>query len=348
MSSWSRRRYIDGEPEFEPLLASVLAHRDVCSREPLYVRYDGVVRGTTVVPRGSANAGVIAPLYGSPLGVALGVAGNPRYGKIDPPLAAQYAVLESVRKVVAVGARPLGLTDCLNFGNPQNVEHYSELVHCIDGLAIAATELGTPYVSGNVSLYNESKTGNAVPASPIVACAGGLADVGRVVTAAFHRPGSPLYFIGSPHNAMGGAVAAELLGQTGGPLAPIDYAATRRQIAFMLDAAQRGAILSAYAIGNGGMLAAAAKMSFASGNCIGASFLFPVRTGVGRFEFYFAESCGWLVEAAEELTLPDAVHVGMTNGPDYEGGVEIRADGNVFDIDDLYAAWSAPLAQVYP
>ena len=101
------------------------------------MRYDGVVRGTTVIPRGYAGAGVIAPLHGSPLGVALSVAGNPRYGKIDPVLAAQHAVLEAVRKVISVAARPLGLTDCLNFGNPQNVEHYSELVHAIHGLALA-------------------------------------------------------------------------------------------------------------------------------------------------------------------------------------------------------------------
>ncbi len=344
----AHRRYIDGEPSIWALLPQVLAHRDVCSREPLYVRYDGVVRGTTVLPRGSADAGVIAPLHGSPLGVALSVAGNPRYGKVDPPLAAEYAVLESVRKVVAVGARPLGLTDCLNFGNPQNVDHYSELVHSIDGLAIAAKELGTPYVSGNVSLYNESKSGNAIPASPIVACVGGLNDVSTVVGAAFHRPGSTLYFIGTPHNAMGGAVAAELLGQTGGPLAPIDYEAVRRQIAFVLDAAQRGTLLSAHAIGNGGLLAAVAKMAFLSGNCIGASLTTPFGISAGAFEFYYGECTGWVVESAAELTLPDAVRIGMTTGPDYEGGVGIEIDGETLDVDELYEAWRTPLVEVYP
>ncbi|HEY9179637.1 MAG TPA: AIR synthase related protein, partial [Candidatus Baltobacteraceae bacterium] len=94
------RRYVVGEHDVRELLPRVLEHRDVCSREPLYVRYDGVVRGTTVIPRGRASAGVIAPVPGSPLGVALSVAGNPRVGKVDPYLAAQYAVLEAVRKVV--------------------------------------------------------------------------------------------------------------------------------------------------------------------------------------------------------------------------------------------------------
>ncbi len=203
------RRYITGEHSVTEMLPRVLAHRDVCSREPLFVRYDGVVRGTTVLARGAGNAGVIAPVYGSPLGVALSVAGNPRSGKIDPMLAAQYAVLEAVRKVAAVGARPLGLTDCLNFGNPQNIDHYSELAHAIDGLALAARELGTPYVSGNVSLYNESKNGNAIPASPIIACVGALQDVAMVVTPAFKRTDSAIFLIGRPQNPAGGAVFAE-------------------------------------------------------------------------------------------------------------------------------------------
>jgi phosphoribosylformylglycinamidine synthase subunit PurL len=343
------RRYLDGAPDIESLLPQVLAHRDVCSREALFVRYDGVVRGTTVVPRGAADAGVIAPVHGAPLGVALSVAGNPRYGKVDPPLAAQHAVLESVRKVVAVGAHPLGLTDCLNFGNPQNIEHYSELVHSIDGLAVSASELGTPYVSGNVSLYNESRSGNAIPASPIVACVGALTDVGRVVMMSFHRPGSRLYLVGAPHNAMGGTVAAELLGQTGGPLPRIEYDDARRQIAFMLDAADAGLIVAAHAIGNGGLLAAAAKMSFASGNCIGASFdTARVPLGIGPVEFFFAESVGWLVEAAGDLPELEALLVGETTPPDIEGVVEIRAGDIAFDIDELNAAWSKPLAEVYP
>jgi phosphoribosylformylglycinamidine synthase len=343
------RRYLDGAVDIATLLLRVLAHRDVCSREPLFVRYDGVVRGTTVIARGMADAGVIAPVHGSPLGVALAVAGNPRYGKVDPQLTAQHAVVEAVRKVVAVGAQPLGLTDCLNFGNPQNVEHYSELVHAIDGLAIAARELGTPYVSGNVSLYNESKTGNAIPASPIVACVGGLQDVSHVVMMSFHRPGRKLYVVGKPHNAMGATVAAELLGQTGGPLPPIDYAALRRQVAFMLDSARRGSIVAAHAIGNGGLLAAAAKMCFASGNCIGASFdPAALPSGIGPVEMFFGESTGWLVEAADSLPQDEALYVGETTPPDIEGAVEIRAGEVAFDADDLLAAWRKPLAEVYP
>ncbi len=258
------KRYVEGDHDLALLLEKVLAHEDMCSREPLFVRYDCAVRGTTVLPRGAADAGVIAPVHGSPLGVALSIAGNPRYGKLDPHMAAQHAVLEAVRKVVAVGARPLGLTDCLNFGNPQNIEHYSQLVHAIDGLAIAARELGTPFVSGNVSLYNESKSGNAIPASPIVACAGALDDALAAHAPGFAGAGNALYAVGEPRSALGGSVVAAVLSQTGGPLPSIDFGRANASNAFVLAASGAGLIRSARAIAAGGVLTALARMSFAA------------------------------------------------------------------------------------
>jgi phosphoribosylformylglycinamidine synthase len=149
--------------------------------EPHYVRYDTAVRGCTVLPRGSAEAGVIAPIPGSKLGVALAVAGDPNVGERDAYEAGANAVREAVRKVVSVGARPLALTDCLNFGDPRNPEQLGEMVAAIDGLADAANELGLPFISGNVSLYNAGASGRAIPASPIVACIGVLDDVSTVV-----------------------------------------------------------------------------------------------------------------------------------------------------------------------
>jgi phosphoribosylformylglycinamidine synthase len=349
------RRYVTGEASVTELLPQVLAHRDVCSREPLYVRYDGAVRGTTVIPRGYASAGVIAPVPGAPLGVALSVAGNPRMGKGDPVLAAQHAVLESVRKVVSVGARPLGLTDCLNFGNPQNVEHYSELVHAIDGLAVAARELGTPYVSGNVSLYNESKSGNAIPASPIVACVGGLQDVAQVVTAPFKAAGNTLFLVGRPQNAAGGAVFAELLQQTGGPVPPIDYERAIADIAFFRAAADGGFITAARSIGRGGVLATICEMAFPTleSTPIGARLTHPRTWGngvTGELEAYFGESGGFVIETRDGDALADiasesadVIRIGETLA-----GTELILDGAQFDLRELRETWRAPLREVYP
>jgi phosphoribosylformylglycinamidine synthase len=311
-----------------------------------------------VIPRGDASAGVIAPIIGSPLGVALAVAGNPRKSKVDPHLAAQYAVLDAVRKVVSVGARPLGLTDCLNFGNPQNIEHYSELVHCIDGIALAARRLGTPFVSGNVSLYNESKTGNAIPASPIIACVGGIDDVSNVVTAGFKRAGSSLFLLGRPQNAAGGAVFADLLEQTGGPVPPIDYDRALAEIAFFRAAADAGLILSARSIGNGGVLATLAKMAFPTlergRSPIGVQLL-PVHAWAnitGELERYFGECGGFIIETTPEGA--DGLRSIASDGLDLISIAQtiddpvVRIDDEVFDLPELYETWSAPLAEVYP
>jgi phosphoribosylformylglycinamidine synthase II len=349
------RRYVTASASAAELLPKVLQHRDVCSREALFVRYDGVVRGTTVIPRGHGSAGVIAPVFDAPFGVALSVAGNPRFAKVDPVLAAEYAVIESVRKVVSVGARPLGLTDCLNFGNPQNIEHYSELVHSIDGLALAARKLGTPYVSGNVSLYNESKSGNAIPASPIIACVGALADVARVVTSPLKRAGSTLCLLGFPQNAAGGTVFAELLEEIGGPLPPIDYERATAEIAFFQAANDAGLLLSARSVGNGGVLATVAKMAFPAlerGGIGVAMTDAPSWTGgvIGDLEAYFGEWGGIVIETAEYEALQaiagdgvSLVEIGRT-----EAGTQLLLPDAQIDFRELYALWQQPLAEVYP
>ncbi|MDQ6823533.1 MAG: phosphoribosylformylglycinamidine synthase subunit PurL, partial [Candidatus Eremiobacteraeota bacterium] len=285
----SERPSARGLPEdtsLAELLERVLEHRDVASRKNLYERYDSAVRGTTVLGRGEADAGVIAPVAGSTLGVALSVAGNPRYSLVDAPRAAEYAVLEAVSKVVAVGARPLGLTDCLNFGNPQNIEHYSDLVHAIEGIAVAASELGTPFVSGNVSLYNEAENGQAIAASPIIACVGALQNVGTVVTAGFKAAGSTLFAIGAPDVALAGTVIAEVVGDRGGTLPEIDYDRKRRQIDFMLSASALGLLRSARSVGNGGLLATLCEMSFATGGKLGAAISFPSGFASGLLSGY--------------------------------------------------------------
>lgn len=173
-------------------IREALRSLDACSRAPLFERYDGVVRGCTVLPRGYADAGVIAPVIGSPLGVVLAVAGDATLAAANPRLAAEAAVSEAVRKVVAVGAVPIGLTDCLNFGNPQNPDHFRDLADAVEGLAEAARRFGLPFVSGNVSLYNENASGRAIAGSAIVSCVGRVDDIERCVTPSLKRAGSVL------------------------------------------------------------------------------------------------------------------------------------------------------------
>ena len=333
-------------------LDALLAHRDVCSRRSIFERYDGVVRGTTAMPPGSADAGVICPIPGAPLGVALAVAGNPRYGKCDPQLAAEHAVLEAVRNVVAVGARPLGLTDCLNFGDPTVPEHLGAMVAAIDGLAYAARRLGTPYVSGNVSLYNQSKSGRTVAPSPIVACVGAISDISQTATFAFKRANSPVYFIGAPESRLGGSVYADLLGIADAALPPVNYSRVEAEITLLLTAYAGNLVLAAHDISDGGALVAFAKMAFATregariGIALDASPL-DGRTGTAAF----AEACGFLVEVADEaqfLALARAIDVSVMKAGTTSAAYDFAfGDAVVRSFDALYETWSAPLRDFY-
>ncbi len=187
-------------------LLSLLTDPNLASRKPIYECYDKQVQGRTVIERGEAAAGVMAPFnsedYPAEIrnkGIALAVAHNPAYGKVDAFKTAYHAVISSIRKVCSVGAKPAALTDCLCFGNPEKPEQMGEIVDAIAGLKAACESIPlydhrdypTPIIGGNVSLYNESEQG-AIPASPIVSCLGVLDKVQLAITPAFKQPHSTL------------------------------------------------------------------------------------------------------------------------------------------------------------
>jgi phosphoribosylformylglycinamidine synthase len=339
--------------ELDELFLKALAHRDACSRKPIYERFDSVVRGTTAMPSGYADAGLIVPIPGAPLAAALAVDGNPRYAKIDPRGAAEHAVLECVRNVVAVGTKPAGLTDCLNFGNPRVPAQMGELVVSIDGLAHAARELGVAFVSGNVSLYNVSAQGTSVPPSAIVGCVGVTDDVAKTRTAAFKRSGSTLVLLGRPSGELGGSVLADLLQLEGGALPSIDYAQARAQIACLLGAYQADAVHAAHDVSDGGLLVAIAEMAFASrgiGAEIEDSALWARESS--HLAAYFGEAQGFIVEVADKAAFE---RIARESGAQYavigrtvdREEIRLKLTDDRFDLRHLHEAWSAPLRGFY-
>jgi len=328
--------------EIVELLPRVLAHRAVCSREPLYRRYDAVVRGLTVIPRGAGEAGVFAAVRGGRLGVALAVAGNPRYGIHDPQRAAELAVIEAACKVYATGARPIGLTDCLNFGNPRKVEQYSEFVGAIDGLGRAARELGLAFVSGNVSLYNESTTGVAVAASPIVACVGAIDDLAATVTPGFKRAGNAIFIVGNVSPGLGGTVFAELLGNDDDNIPMVEYSQLRADLDLLGTAMREGIVRSCTPVGAGGTLAAIARAAFAARDA-GRSLGVELDGDVS-----FDETPGFVVEVEDEkrfLKLAGDATVRRVGTISKAAHFVVKDES--MHVEDLYEVWFAPLAEVY-
>ncbi|MBV8074646.1 MAG: phosphoribosylformylglycinamidine synthase subunit PurL [Candidatus Eremiobacteraeota bacterium] len=339
--------------DLRAVLPRVLAHLDVCSRAPIFERYDAVVRGTTAVPRGYADAGVLVPIPGSPLAVALGVAGNPRYGALDPYAAAVAAVVEAARNVAAVGARPVALTDCLNFGDADEPRQFGAFVAAVDGLAEAANALGTPFVSGNVSLYNTSAGGNAVPASPIVACVGTLDDVAQVVTPALQERGSALYLVGRRDDALGGSVFGAIAGAEGEALARCDPAAARAEIDLVLAAVAARIVLAAHDVSDGGVATAVCEMAFAarsrglSARLAVHDAWAPETAGAGA---WFGEAGGFVVEVADKERFRALAHerdVAVWRLGDAIESASIVFGDVELSLSELHEAWSSPLREFY-
>jgi phosphoribosylformylglycinamidine synthase len=343
-------------------LTDILGHRDVASRAAIYSRYDGVVRGCTAIPPGRADAGVLVPVPGSPLGLAVGIGGNPRYGKLHAERAAELSVLEAVASVVAVGATPVGLTDCLNFGDPTVPAQMGAFVAAVDGLATSARALGVPFVSGNVSLYNRSSSGNHVAPSPIVSCIGAIADVAMTSTAALKPPtaGGGICVLTMPTLALGGSIFADVHDLAARALPAVHYPQFQAWCGVMRAAYDAGIVLAARDISDGGILGGIAEMALLSARSPGA-VLFADALGSfdGSYVPWFAEMPGFIVQTSDVAAL---VQLGDEQGfrtfaigaPTDDGRIVLRSsandDGTVIDaiaVSELREAWDAPLRDFY-
>jgi phosphoribosylformylglycinamidine synthase len=347
-----------------PLLKEILAHRDVSSRATIYRRYDGVVRGCTAIPPGYADAGVLVPIPGAPLAVALGLGGNPRYGKIDPRRAAELAVVEAIAQVTAVGALPIGLTDCLNFGDPTVPEQMGAFVAAVEGLSEAARALHVPFVSGNVSLYNRSSSGNHVAPSPIVGCVGAISDVSCIASGGFKRPGSIIGIVGVPQLAYAGSVLAELRGLVSTTLPEVDYALFSRYCALIRDGIARGILLSVRDVSDGGILATVSEMACAAldERSLGADLshydkVYDVDLWIGDLipstgmAIWFAEFPGFVCEVADWGAFR-RLGKGYDAKTFYAGETiaepVIRTEyRHEISVRELREAWEAPLRDFY-
>jgi phosphoribosylformylglycinamidine synthase len=255
-----------GTRELESDLLAVLRSPGGASRRPLFGHYDSDVQGRTMLRPGDADAGVVVPWRDSSLGLAVAVAGPARMGGRDAWRAGAASVCEAVRNVAAVGALPWALTDCLNFGSPENPECMHDLEECVRGLAEAAGAIGLhghpdvslPFVSGNVSLYNESRAGRAIPPTPIVACLGVLPDHARSRGMAVRHAGDVLLHVGSLSEALGGSLYAEATGQhvlcDQDELVPLDLDAERARISALLEAFAAGIVRACRDVSAGGLI----------------------------------------------------------------------------------------------
>ena len=299
---------IKGPADYNKILLKILNHPNVASKAKVYKHYDTIVEGLAVITPGEADAGVQAPIPGNKIGYALSVDANPRYSRIDPYLGAVNAVAEGMRNVAAVGAVPWGMTDCLNFGNPEKPEAFYDFEESVKGIAEAARKLyvkGTknpvPFVSGNVSFYNESATGKAVDPSPVIACVGRLEDYSKAITMKLKESGSVLFLAGERKNELGGSVYYDINGEIGANVPRIDFEKERNALYSVIDAISERLVLSCHDISDGGLGTALAEMVLggeADGK-IGVSV--DIGFSESRADIaLFSESPGFVLEVREK------------------------------------------------
>ncbi|TMF39027.1 MAG: phosphoribosylformylglycinamidine synthase subunit PurL [Chloroflexi bacterium] len=236
-------------------LLRMLASPNLSSRRGIFRRYDHMVGDSTVIAPGGDAA--MLRVKGTRLGLAVTTDCNARYCHLDPHLGAQLAVAEAARNIIATGARPLAVTDCLNFANPDRPEVYWELEEAIAGLAYACRALELPVVSGNVSLYNDSNGESAIYPTPVVGMVGVIDDYGKRLSAGIRAEGDFVLLIGSSHNDLGGSEYLKVEhGHVAGRPPGLDLVREKAVNRLMLSAAQSGYLHSAHDCAEGGMLVA--------------------------------------------------------------------------------------------
>ena len=265
-------------------LAALLATPDIASKRWIWEQYDHMVMNDTIAwPGGDA---ALVRVHGTPKALAITTDCTPRYVEADPYEGGKQAVAESWRNLNAVGATPLAITDCLNFGNPQKPEIMGQIVGAIKGMAEACKVLDYPVVSGNVSLYNETN-GAGVQPTPAVGGVGLLKDAGFRTTSAFTAIGHSILLIGETEGHFGSSLyLREICGSEEGAPPPVDLERERRHGLMLRNLIEDGRLISAcHDISDGGLLVALAEMCIAQG--IGAQVRVP--EGIAPHVFAFAE-----------------------------------------------------------
>ncbi len=318
-------------------LETLLGCPDLCSRAWIWDQYDATVGGQTVKRPGAADAAIVK-IEGQAMALALTIDCTPRYCAADAEAGGRQAVAEAWRNLTATGARPLAVTDNMNFGNPEKPEVMGQFAAAIRGMASACEALNFPVVSGNVSLYNETE-GRAILPTPVIGGLGVIDDAAQAVGIAL-RPWLDLVVIGASRGWLGQSLwLREIGGREDGAPPPVDLPAERAAGDFVRAQIAAGAVRACHDVSDGGLLVAVAEMAMAGGTGVrlstgprdipGHAYWFG--EDQGRYVLAVAESAA-LIRAAEAAGIP-AVRIGTSGG----AGLTLP-DGGTISVATLRAA----------
>jgi phosphoribosylformylglycinamidine synthase II len=284
--------------QFETTLLELVASPNLASKSWVTDQYDRYVLGNTILAQ-PEDSGMIRVDEETGRGVAIATDCNGRFAKLDPYSGAQLALAESYRNVCATGAVPLAVTNCLNFGSPEDPEVMWQFAEAVRGLADACLELGIPVTGGNVSFYNQTGDTAILP-TPVVGVLGVIDDVDRRTPMAWGPDGELIYLLGETRDEFAGSEWAHLRGHLGGLPPKVDLQRERILGEILVAASRDGMITAAHDISDGGFAQAIVEMALRSG--VGARLWLP--DGIDPFVQLFAESAGRavvVIPRSEEL-----------------------------------------------
>ncbi|MFI8944211.1 phosphoribosylformylglycinamidine synthase subunit PurL [Streptomyces syringium] len=322
--------------ELRAQVLKVVASPNQASKSWITDQYDRFVQGNTILSQ-PEDSGMVRIDEDTNLGVAVATDGNGRYTKLDPYTGAQLALAESYRNVAASGARPLAISNCLNFGSPEDPAVMWQFAEATRGLADGCLELGTPVTGGNVSLYNQTGE-SAIHPTPVVAVLGVIDDVERRTPIAFAEEGQLLYLLGDTAEELGGSAWSQVIHDHLGGLPPkVDLGREKLLGEILISASRDGMADAAHDLSDGGLIQALVESCLRGSK--GARIVVP--DGMDPFVFLFSESAGRAlvsVPRSEELRFTDMC--GARGLPATRVGV---VDGEVIDVQGQF---SIPLAEL--
>ena len=342
----SRLARADTGDELRKTILAVLGSADAADKSWVTEQYDHYVRGETVLAM-PQDAGLIRIDEHTSLGVALAVDGNGRYCLLDPYAGTQLALAEAYRNVAATGARPLAVTNCLNFGSPEDPGVMWQFTEAVRGLADACLALGVPVTGGNVSFYNQT-TDAAIHPTPIVGVLGVHDDVSKRLAIGFGRPDCGVVLLGRGEAEFGGSLWAHVVHRhIGGRPPAVDLDAERNLAAVLVEGAARGLLAAAHDLSDGGLAIALAECCLAGGQ--GCAVRLPGDPFTGLFGESAARAVVAVVPGAEaEFAALCSAHgvpaaeLGVTGG----GTLEV-VDCFTIPLDELAAAHRGTLPALF-
>jgi phosphoribosylformylglycinamidine synthase len=341
-------------PETDPIeaLPALLAHPSIASKNWVYRQYDHMVRAGTCVLPGSDAAVFIVREADKILAATSDC--NALYCALDPFEGAKIAVAEAARNLACSGAKPLAVTDNLNFGNPYKPENFWQLRECVNGLAEACREFGTPVTGGNVSLYNQSPAG-AIDPTPTVGMVGLIENPAHITTQAFKVPGDAILLLGEIGSELGGSHYAKVIhGRKAGKPPRLDYAKEKAVQDAVRALIRMGLVRSAHDCSEGGLAVALAECCISGETPIGAEIDLSAFAGMRADELLFNESQSRIIISVRRENASAALSLAQWQGIPacrigFTGGDQLRIKSGERDwpwpVKDLRDKWWESIAK---